>query len=127
MFSNKEIQKIHDNAKKKVRVSCCENHYHTADCLHGDPTSITICKLCEDLKNIRSQLQIIKDKIDGMKKNKLVRFKCKTDLVIEVIKLFPECRFDTNKFGEIIIYTNLKQTKKGTLRRFTSADIENAF
>jgi hypothetical protein len=52
------IEKIRDEAKKGVHLSCDEMHGHSAlgDCLGGDKKDITICQLCEVVNTLLSKI-----------------------------------------------------------------------
>ncbi len=57
------IKKIHEEAKKSVKVSCDEYHEHNANCLTGDINAVNVCKLCEyiyKMYEIINKLQDIK-------------------------------------------------------------------
>jgi len=61
------INKVYNEAKKLVRVSCDEYHAHSAmkGCLAGDKNAITICKLCEAVNILLSKLDEVRDTTDG--------------------------------------------------------------
>ena len=54
-LSDEQLGIIHENVRKRVRVSCCEHHAHSAldECLDGDERDITICKLIEVIRRER--------------------------------------------------------------------------
>ncbi len=50
-MTDEQVIEAWEAAKKSVKVSCDENHAHSARqrCLSGDPKSIAICQLAETL------------------------------------------------------------------------------
>lgn len=58
-MTDDQLDEMHEEAKKSVKVSCDDYHPHSArdGCLHGDPMAIAVCVLCEELKRLRSRLK----------------------------------------------------------------------
>jgi len=61
-----DIEKILEEAKKKVKLSCDEYHAHSAQggCLYGPEDAITICKLCEEIRWIRYNIEKFNQEIN---------------------------------------------------------------
>jgi len=66
-LSDKEIRAFFKEAKAKVQVSCDEYEAHSArkGCLSGDPQAIIICKLCEELEDIREEIRKLAHSIES--------------------------------------------------------------
>jgi len=62
-----KIKNIYNKHKKKISLSCCEYHSHSAaqDCLDGPTESIEICILYEKILDLRNSLQKIKEICNG--------------------------------------------------------------
>ncbi|KKK64802.1 hypothetical protein LCGC14_2980540 [marine sediment metagenome] len=57
-MTNDQLDEMHEEAKKGVKVSCDDYHPHSArdGCLSGDPMAIAVCVLCEELRKVRRGL-----------------------------------------------------------------------
>lgn len=60
-----QLDAIHEEASKRVRVSCTDYHQHSAlsDCLDGDQKDILICQLVETLRFERQMVREVAKKI----------------------------------------------------------------
>lgn len=59
VLSYEQIKALHQEARKHVRVSCCEYHVHSAvgGCVDGSEKDVAICKLAETLYEYRAVLE----------------------------------------------------------------------
>ncbi|KKN60276.1 hypothetical protein LCGC14_0533250 [marine sediment metagenome] len=59
-MNDKQLEALREAVSKRVHISCCENHAHSAldDCLSGgDERDITICKLIEVIRYERKVIR----------------------------------------------------------------------
>ena len=58
-MTDEQLDAMHEEARKDVKVSCCEFHQHSAlmGCLSGDAMAIAVCVLCEEFRKLRSKLK----------------------------------------------------------------------
>lgn len=58
-MNDKQLEETFQTVKKRVKVSCDENHAHSAleGCLHGDPRDVLICALIETLQRDREAVR----------------------------------------------------------------------
>jgi hypothetical protein len=68
MMTKDELDSIFHAAQARVRVACDEYHQHTAsgDCLLGDERDIAICRLAEELYDIRSKVRDLSNVLGGV-------------------------------------------------------------
>ena len=58
-MTDDQLDAMHKEARKDVKVSCDAYHQHSArqGCLSGDPMAIAVCVLCEELWKVRRGLR----------------------------------------------------------------------
>jgi hypothetical protein len=54
--TDEELIEFRESAKKKVHVSCDENHQHAWECLIGDRDALVILRLCETITDDRRRI-----------------------------------------------------------------------
>jgi len=55
--TDEQIQEIIKQARKNVYVNCNEYHYHTSECIDGDPKDVVICKLVGALSALSNKIE----------------------------------------------------------------------
>lgn len=68
-LSEEAVHTLWGEARERVRVTCDENHNHTAlhGCLTGDRSDIVICKLCETILKDRKAVSEALTKLERMR------------------------------------------------------------
>jgi hypothetical protein len=68
-LNEETVRKLWEETRERVRVTCDENHNHTAllGCLTGKSSDIIICKLCETILKDRKVVSEALVKLEGMR------------------------------------------------------------